>query len=414
MYGLFVRPSNNYAVLDGLRAVSILWVVLSHVIFLGPSGHLEGSELASMYENVGLFYSFWLNGFYGVDCFFVLSGLLISNIIFREIDETGTLNLKVFYIRRILRLSPALIVVVLFVYLKKLPNFEFLWYNVFYINNFLALSDNVMTHTWSLSVEEQFYIAFSAFMFFFRKSRYILMSVMTLIVASFIIRFFIILYLWESIDVQIYEIGDINSDDSTNYIELIYFKPYTRYGAFLFGVLAMYLYRYRYDWLRQNIATWVGKSVVYLALVVIVGVAFSNLYRPQEQPSDLLLFVYHCFIGYLFSAALATLMIALLMRSDDLSIIHRGLSHRTLYPIAQLAYSLYLTHPLVIGMATVPLVSLMSSSIWPGSPDSHVIWPLINLFVTLLIGILVSACIYIFVEKPFMDLRKVILRDSHS
>ena len=44
-HSLLVRPSNNFAVLDGLRAMSILWVICSHIIFLGPSGYLEDDGL---------------------------------------------------------------------------------------------------------------------------------------------------------------------------------------------------------------------------------------------------------------------------------------------------------------------------------------------------------------------------------
>jgi len=411
-YSLLVRPSNNFAVLDGLRAMSILWVICSHIIFLGPSGYLEDDGLEFMYENTGLFYAFWLNGFYGVDCFFVLSGLLISNIIFREIDKTGTLNLESFYIRRILRLSPALIVVALFSYFSRLPNYENILYNIFYLNNFLPLSENVIGHTWSLSVEEQFYIAFAIFMFFSRNSKHILLSIIALLVIAVLVRFGIVLYFWKSIAVQLYDLGNAYSDSSENYIELVYFKPYTRYGGFLFGVLAMYLYRYHHDLLGRVVDSWAGKAAVYISIMIILSVAFSNLYVPSERPSDLVLFVYHCFIGYLFSAALSIVMLVLLMRSDTLRTIHWGLSHRVLYPIAQLAYSLYLTHPLIIDMVTIPVVTKMSGIIWPDSSEDHVVWPLVNLSVTLFIGTFVATLMYVVVEKPFMDLRNIFLKND--
>ena len=410
LHSLCVRPSNNYAVLDGLRAISILWVVCSHVIFLGPSGHLEGDSLDSMYENTGLFYSLWLNGFYGVDCFFVLSGLLISNIIFKEIDDTGSLDLKLFYIRRFLRLSPALLFVSIFVYLSKMPNYEYIWYNIFYINNFLPLQNNVMTHTWSLSIEEQFYIAFSIFMVLCRNSRSILNSIIVLIASAIVIRFIVVLYFWESIDVPLHQFGDIRSDTSSNYIEIVYFKPYTRYGAFLFGVCAMYLYRYYYNQVRRIVNLWLGKVIVFSSLMILILVAFSNLYVPSQQPSDSILFIYHCFVGYLFSAALSILMLFLLMRSHYLSMLSWVLSHRVFYPIAQLAYSLYLIHPIVIDMIIVPLINKVSLYIGDNSYINYVIWPLATFSLTLSVGIVFALLIYILIEKPFMDLRGRILR----
>lgn len=412
LQSLLVRPSNNYAVLDGLRAISIIWVICRHTIFFGPAGYIEGVNATTIYEDVGIFYSFWLNGFYGVDCFFVLSGLLISNIIFREIDSTGNLDLKSFYVRRFLRLSPALIAVSLFVYISKVHNYEYIWYNIFYINNFLGLEYSVIPHTWSLSVEEQFYIAFSILMLLIMKSRNILYWILCLAVMAIVIRFFVILYLWEAVGMQLYELDDINSDVTLGYIELIYFRPYTRFGAFLFGVLAMYLYRYKKEYIIRILESDFGTPIVYLSLAIVVYVAFSNFYVPSERPSGIVLFIYHCFVGYFFSGALAIFMLALLMRGHCISVVQSVLSHKSLYPIGQLAYALYLTHPLVIDMVTTPLMKKISEQIWLDRPETFVGWPIISFLVTLLIGLVVSAFVYIVIEKPFMDLRNIILTKS--
>ena len=411
---LFIRPSNNYAVLDGLRAMSILWVICSHVIFLGPFGYLEGESLNLMYENAGLIYSFWLNGFYGVDCFFVLSGFLISNIIFREIDCTGDLDLKSFYLRRIMRLSPALLVVCIFVYFSKLKNYEYILYNIFYINNFLPLKNNVMTHTWSLSVEEQFYIIFSIFMVLSRNSKNIVMSICLLILAALFIRFFIVLYFWESIDVPLYDLGNVHSNTSSNYIEIVYFKPYTRFGSFLFGVLAMYLYRYRFNEIISFIDMWIGKIAVYGSLVVILSTAFSDFYDPGNEPSNFILFIYHSFLGYLFSLSIAILMLFLLMKSGNISILNWVFSNRIFYPIAQLAYSLYLIHPLIIDMITIPIIRKIAMKIDPESTFNELTWLLANFSITLFIGLFFASIVYVLVERPFMGLRDVILRKEKS
>ena len=76
--------------LDGLRGISILLVFIHHVYFTVLPG-----------------------GFLGVDIFFVLSGFLITSLLLREWDQFGSLNLKLVYIRRALRLMPALITLVL-------------------------------------------------------------------------------------------------------------------------------------------------------------------------------------------------------------------------------------------------------------------------------------------------------------
>ena len=120
----------------------------------------------------------WIpGGFVGVDVFFVISGFLITTILRREIGE-GTFSLKAFYLRRFRRLLPAFIVVVivstLFIGRYYLPKDFYLYsksivYAFAGISNFLFLreTDNYfapevselpLLHTWSLAVEEQFYL----------------------------------------------------------------------------------------------------------------------------------------------------------------------------------------------------------------------------------------------------------------
>ncbi len=159
--GLSIRvPSNvvhNYrADIDGLRAVAILGVLVYH---LDPA---------------------WLSGgFVGVDVFFVISGYLIAAIIYRDAAGKGFSLLK-FYEKRIRRIIPALFVMFLAVGLyavKVLPPGELMdlaksmRYAVYSISNFFFLSESEgyftegvaempLLHTWSLAVEEQFYIFF--------------------------------------------------------------------------------------------------------------------------------------------------------------------------------------------------------------------------------------------------------------
>ncbi len=121
---------------------------------------------------------FLAGGFVGVDVFFVLSGYLISGLLFREFSERGSINYGAFIARRLRRLLPALalmILAVLAVASMVLSRFEFqsqtgaAGYAAIWASNlFLALreldyfnaleSDDLFLHTWSLGVEEQFYL----------------------------------------------------------------------------------------------------------------------------------------------------------------------------------------------------------------------------------------------------------------
>ncbi|MBX2804922.1 MAG: acyltransferase, partial [Hyphomicrobiales bacterium] len=137
--------------IDGLRAFAVLSVVLFHFSVPGLGG-----------------------GFVGVDIFFVISGFLIGDILWRESAATGRLSLTSFYYRRLKRLAPAFfgvaIVTLAVSYILLLP-YEFqefskeLISSTVYLSNVYffmkagyfdtAAEDKLFLHTWSLSVEEQ-------------------------------------------------------------------------------------------------------------------------------------------------------------------------------------------------------------------------------------------------------------------
>ena len=142
--------------IDGLRAVSILAVVLYHA-------HVPGFEA----------------GYLGVDVFFVISGFLITGQLLREAELTGTLNLANFYARRVRRLAPAFVAMAggttLLAFLCLSPLVEqgdfggalsrsaVFYYNIAvwrgaYDYGAPDAQQQVLMHTWSLGVEEQFYL----------------------------------------------------------------------------------------------------------------------------------------------------------------------------------------------------------------------------------------------------------------
>ncbi|MBT0773800.1 acyltransferase [Kineosporia sp. J2-2] len=133
--------------LDGLRAFAVLAVMAFHT---SPAAH---------------------GGFLGVDVFFVISGYLITALLLREWSRSGGVDLKAFYVKRALRLLPPL----LFMLAVSLP-FVFTWARdqltlnpviaiasvLLYVANWANVWVNegtgIWTHTWSLSIEEQFYL----------------------------------------------------------------------------------------------------------------------------------------------------------------------------------------------------------------------------------------------------------------
>jgi len=131
--------------LDGLRGVAVLAVMTYH------SGLIRG-------------------GFLGVDMFFTLSGFLITRLLLQERAATGAINLKGFYVRRALRLLPALIVFLLlwtcFLLVTVPPEYwgivgGYVAAVLFDVANWAGIHGlpmGIFGHTWSLAIEEQFYL----------------------------------------------------------------------------------------------------------------------------------------------------------------------------------------------------------------------------------------------------------------
>lgn len=153
-----LRPTLAYCpALDGVRAVAVYLVVLFHA-------------------GVGAF----AGGFVGVDLFFVLSGFLVSGVILSEVDRRGTFSLGGFYARRVRRLLPAaLVVIVATAALQLLLSsvavrvdligdargallYVANWHSLSESGDYFALGEapSPFLHFWSLSIEEQFYAGF--------------------------------------------------------------------------------------------------------------------------------------------------------------------------------------------------------------------------------------------------------------
>jgi peptidoglycan/LPS O-acetylase OafA/YrhL len=150
--------------LDGLRALSILGVLWTHVWYV------SGLE----YYNRLQHYPVLKMGAFGVDVFFGISGFLITTLLLRERSKNGTISLRDFYLRRSLRIWPLYyatlgIYVLLVIFLQRgmgrdrvffhfLPGyltFTYTWFAGW------AASGAVFNFAWSLSVEEQFYVVWA-------------------------------------------------------------------------------------------------------------------------------------------------------------------------------------------------------------------------------------------------------------
>ena len=184
--------------LDGIRAYAALIVVTTHLhIFIDW-----------YYDQSPLYGLVW--GANGVNIFFVLSGFLITNLLYKEYKEFGTINIKMFIIRRSLRIFPAfylfiMSVIIISLFFETFTSQIQILYSSLYAFNFIPRAENniILAHTWSLAVEEHFYIIWPTVLLLLLKFKSRPETVMFVIIA--------IIYSLQGFEQYLYAETDLNN-----------------------------------------------------------------------------------------------------------------------------------------------------------------------------------------------------------
>lgn len=239
--------------IDGLRSIAVLAVVFYHFSVPGFRG-----------------------GFVGVDVFFVISGFLIGGILWRDQCADGRLSLARFYLRRIRRLAPAyftMAAVSLVVAFFVLLPFEFREFGkgliaaTVYLSNVLfyrqagyfdsASEEKIFLHTWSLSVEEQFYLFLPLAFLILGRSRIALIWGLTgLAIAS------LIACIWMT---------------PTHQTSTFYLFPFRAWELFAGVLLAILGAERRLTWSLHAALSWLGLGLVLAGVFLLTpGTAFPG------------------------------------------------------------------------------------------------------------------------------------------
>ncbi|PSL19173.1 acyltransferase family protein [Shimia abyssi] len=316
-------PAPHRAEIDGLRAIAVLAVVLYHFGIPGLRG-----------------------GFVGVDIFFVISGFLIGGILWREKTATGRLSLGRFYMRRIRRLAPAYVamsVAVLVVGWMVLLPFDYretakgVIAATVYLSNVQffrqsgyfdgAAEDKVLLHTWSLSVEEQFYLFLPlVFLLFSRSRRAMIVALVALFIASLLSAI------------------PMTSRSQTAAFYLFPFRAWELLAGVLLAI-----------WGQERASDWrVGPWASWLGLVLILGGIV------WIQPGN-------AFPGWQAMVPVLGTVLLLVNGQDD-NPVNRVLSMRGPVWIGLISYSLYLWHWPVFTLSTYVrgAYGVLETGVWVG------------------------------------------------
>jgi len=150
--------------LDTLRAFAVLVVLVGHWVEEDNFGPVKSSLFKGLFPAPR----------FGVDLFFVLSGFLITSILLEAYDsgESRMQIIKTFFVRRTLRIFPVYYATLIILLIIGYPHVsEYRWWYLSYTSNFLCFIQQhwpTLAHTWSLAVEEQFYLIWPWLIIFIR------------------------------------------------------------------------------------------------------------------------------------------------------------------------------------------------------------------------------------------------------
>lgn len=181
--------------LDSIRSIAFLSTFLAHA-FYSKSPEILTSDAYKYTISFGEIFSF------GVPVFFVLSGFLITYLMFREQEIIGEFSVKKFYMRRILRIWPVYFLVLFVGFLLfpivrsvvlDVPYFETANWGMYvsFLSNFDQINQPVLPYgvglgpTWSVSIEEQFYLLWPLLLLLFKRKKFIV-PIIAVVIASLV------------------------------------------------------------------------------------------------------------------------------------------------------------------------------------------------------------------------------------
>ncbi|XP_020624606.1 O-acyltransferase like protein-like isoform X2 [Orbicella faveolata] len=419
-------PANAITAINGMRVLSMWWVILGHTY-----AFQQATPLSNLLLTLTIIQRFTFqavgNATFSVDSFFFLSGLLVAYLSLRYMEKkSGQLPLFSYYFHRFWRLTPAYMFVLLF--FDKMTPFlgegplwygmqaenpcdKYWWTNLLYINNFYptTMNNSCMLWGWYLANDMQFYIISPAILL--TAYRFRLRGLLVIVGVLMSISFITTAILFAHYDLAVVQLSPAAQAEKAAGIDsqsLTYEKPYCRIAPYLVGMVLGYLLLHAKDWRLPtkvhtylfNMAGWC--VAIILALSTLYG-QYKVLRKDNPQPfSHVENIIYGTFSRFAWSLALAWVIFACQRGLGGL--VNKILSAHFWIPLSRLTYCAYLVHP-------IALITLLGSfETVRAYSDVHVAFCFVGVVViSYAAAFIVSVC----VEFPMMQLEKLIFKSDH-
>ena len=380
------QPSAAVTSINGLRVISMFWVILGHThVWLLAEG---ADNLKYLFSTVVRRFSYQpiLNGYFSVDTFFFLSGLLVAYLTLRDMSRRKPgfkrFPILMYYIHRILRLTPAY-AFVLFGYWFLSPHLgngpiynvatgvesagykncvNFWWTNLLYINNLYPwkLDSECMGWTWYLANDMQFYILAPLMII----PLFVHFAFGLAIVAIFLaVSFSTTASLVGVFNFQASQFAGVfynYTEGDNTYSDLLYIKPYHRIMCYLVGIILGYLIYRKVSLSLGRVANLVAYLSLWIVAVVTGLACVYGLYAVVDKnpasvtpwlvtnyiPSKVENVFYITLSRFAWGVALALLVFC--CHNGYGGWVNKFLSWGFWVPLSRLTFMAYLVHPIVL------------------------------------------------------------------
>jgi len=351
--------------LDILRAVAVLLIMGAHI---PNSLFLEKTPLSPML-------SFWMRcGWTGVDLFFVLSGFLVSGLLFEEYKKYHKIDLLRFFIRRGLKIYPAFYVflavstILFWAQGRPLPHVRQYLDELFYIQNYYP---RIFEHTWSLAVEEHFYLLIGFLVLLFSRIR-----------GDNPFRFFVTIAKALGVAILCFRVIHAYHVPYTHLTHL--YPTHLRMDSLFFGVLLSYFHHFRHEQV-QDLVKNNTKVLLVVSLLLLAPALRWSLFDPFMHSFGFT-FLYLGYGGLLLLAVYCV---------DDKKIMDMKI-FRFMARIGVYSYSIYLWHIL--------LARVFKYFVWPAHAH-YFLFSCINLFIYIVGSVGLGIIMSLAIEMPLLHLR---------
>ncbi|XP_030757478.1 nose resistant to fluoxetine protein 6-like [Sitophilus oryzae] len=374
--------------LNGIRFLSIMWVVLGHMMSLTASSALD--NVYDLYEFVqGTRSLFYVNGTLSVDSFFFLSGFLLVFVFMKAMKSGTKFNIIYFYVHRYIRLTVPFIPVILFFaflvkYLGSGPLYPELdaslghlcrknwWKSLLYIQNYFVPYELCNQQTWYLNVDWQLYLVSPIMLYFLYKLPLIGIHLVCITsLASMAASFFITRH---------YQLPALLSNlrNLVDYNTKYYMQTYTRAAPYLIGAIVGY-YISKVKIYKEIDFNKTPRIIIYSIWVIVLTVMPVCVFGGVDQLNNLDYDVvanslYNTFVRPTWAVCLGWIVIA--CSNGYGGIINSILSLPILQILSRFTYSIYMLH---LGIAYIVNLNVRSPIHFTEFNMLYSFWPLFML-----------------------------------